>query len=464
MLRGGGGCVFARAGGSSRDRGPGPGTGGGPGATGARGGAPAPGAAAQEPERRREAALGGGGTGTGTAPGRYRDGTGTARAAAGGLCSLASPAPWPGNAETGGTGGERGRGRRGTMGSIYKEYFNTEKIREHYNYTKEGSESSPTTSRWVVSILIVVLCCFIVLENLLVLISVCRNKKFHSAMYIFIGNLAFSDLLAGLAFMANILLSGATTFNLTPVQWFVREGTAFATLAASVFSLLAIAIERHVAITKVKVYSSDKNCRMVLLIGACWVIAAAIGSLPIMGWNCMSDLRDCSTVLPLYSKRYVLFVITIFTLILLTIVGLYSRIYCIVRSSHAEIATAQTLALLKTVTIVLGAFIVCWLPAFIILLMDASCPVRACRILYKANYFFAFATLNSAANPIIYTLRSKDMRREFLRVLCCCGAGRRDQPPGRCGLPLRTSSSLDRCTPKYELPTSPITRECTTSV
>uniref|UniRef100_A0A8C4USC8 Sphingosine-1-phosphate receptor 2 n=1 Tax=Falco tinnunculus TaxID=100819 RepID=A0A8C4USC8_FALTI len=350
------------------------------------------------------------------------------------------------------------------MGSIYKEYFNTEKIREHYNYTKEGSESPPSTSRWVVSILIIVLCCFIVLENLLVLISVCRNKKFHSAMYIFIGNLAFSDLLAGLAFMANILFSGAATFNLTPVQWFVREGTAFATLAASVFSLLAIAIERHVAITKVKVYSSDKNCRMVLLIGACWVIAAAIGSLPIMGWNCMSDLRDCSTVLPLYSKRYVLFVITIFTLILLTIVGLYSRIYCIVRSSHAEIATAQTLALLKTVTIVLGAFIICWLPAFIILLMDASCPVRACRILYKANYFFAFATLNSAANPIIYTLRSKDMRREFLRVLCCCGAGRRDQPPGRCGFPLRTSSSLDRCTPKYELPTSPITRECTTSV
>nr|XP_009684365.1 PREDICTED: sphingosine 1-phosphate receptor 2 [Struthio camelus australis] len=254
------------------------------------------------------------------------------------------------------------------MGSIYKEYFNAEKIREHYNYTKEGSESAPSASRWALSMLIVVVCCLIVLENLLVLVSVCRNKKFHSAMYIFIGNLAASDLLAGLAFMANILLSGATTFNLTPVQWFVREGTAFATLAASVFSLV-------------------------------------------------SDLRDCSTVLPLYSKRYVLFVITIFTLILLAIVGLYSHIYCIVRSSHAEIATAQTLALLKTVTIVLGAFIICWLPAFIILLMDASCPVRACRILYKANYFFAFATLNSAANPVIYTLRSKDMRREFLRVL-----------------------------------------------
>lgn len=69
---------------------------------------------------------------------------------------------------------------------------------------------------------------------------------------------------------------------------------------------------------------------------------------------------------------------------------------------------------------VLGAFIVCWLPAFIILLLDAACPVRSCRLLYGANYCFAFATLNSAANPVIYTLRSKDMRRDMRRLLCCC--------------------------------------------
>ncbi|XP_053869200.1 sphingosine 1-phosphate receptor 2 isoform X2 [Malaclemys terrapin pileata] len=355
------------------------------------------------------------------------------------------------------------RAARAAMGSIYKDYFNPDKIRDHYNYTK-GLTEGQTSRRDAFSIAIVILCCLIVLENLLVLVSVYRNKKFHSAMFIFIGNLAFSDLLAGLAFMANVLLSGQHTFSLTPVQWFVREGTAFATLAASVFSLLAIAIERHVAITKVKLYSSDKNCRMVLLIGACWVISVAIGGLPIMGWNCMGRLEDCSTVLPLYSKRYILFVVTVFTAILLSIVVLYGRIYCIVRSSHAEIASVQTLALLKTVTIVLGAFIVCWLPAFIILLLDTSCAVKACPVLCKANYFFGFAALNSAMNPVIYTLRSKDMRKEFLRVLCCWGVAGRGKPAERCMVPLRSSSSLERCTQKQDLPTSPILRECTTSV
>ncbi|XP_075758639.1 sphingosine 1-phosphate receptor 2 [Pelodiscus sinensis] len=345
------------------------------------------------------------------------------------------------------------------MGSIYKEYFNRQKIQEHYNYTKgvTGSLGRSATSHFIVG-----LCCLIVLENLLVLVAVARNKKFHSAMFIFIGNLAACDLLAGLAFMANVLLSGPRTFRLTPVEWFAREGTAFATLAASVFSLLAIAIERHVAITKVKLYSSDKNCRMVLLIGACWAISLAIGTLPVLGWNCLGRLEDCSTVLPLYAKSYILFVVTVFSAILLSIVALYGRIYCIVRASHAEIAGTQTLALLKTVTIVLGAFIVCWLPAFTILLLDTACPRKACPVLYRADYFFSFATLNSAINPVIYTLRSKDMRQEFLRVLCCWGVAGWGQPAERCRVPLRSSSSLERCTQRHDLPTSPILREGTT--
>nr|XP_011731548.1 sphingosine 1-phosphate receptor 2 isoform X1 [Macaca nemestrina] len=303
------------------------------------------------------------------------------------------------------------------MGSLYSEYLNPNKVQEHYNYTKETLETQETTSRQVASAFIVILCCAIVVENLLVLIAVARNSKFHSAMYLFLGNLAASDLLAGVAFVANTLLSGSVTLRLTPVQWFAREGSAFITLSASVFSLLAIAIERHVAIAKVKLYGSDKSCRMLLLIGASWLISLVLGGLPILGWNCLGHLEACSTVLPLYAKHYVLCVVTIFSIILLAIVALYVRIYCVVRSSHADVAGPQTLALLKTVTIVLGVFIVCWLPAFSILLLDYACPVHSCPILYKAHYFFAFATLNSLLNPVIYTWRSRDLRREMESTL-----------------------------------------------
>uniref|UniRef100_A0A8C6L5M0 Sphingosine-1-phosphate receptor 2 n=1 Tax=Nothobranchius furzeri TaxID=105023 RepID=A0A8C6L5M0_NOTFU len=343
----------------------------------------------------------------------------------------------------------------------YSQYYNTSLIRCHYSNSKNVTiedliqriEKKEQYSG--LNIVIIVLCVIIILENLLVLIAVWRNKKFHSAMFFFIGNLAFSDLLAGSAYIANIILSGPMTITLTPVQWFIREGTAFIALAASVFSLLAIAIERYIAITKVKVYGSTKTCRMFLLIGACWVTSVLIGGLPIIGWSCICNLPDCSAVLPLYSKKYIVFVVTIFTLILFSIVILYVKIYLNVSSSHREATNSQAYALLKTVTIVLGVFIMCWLPAFTILLLDSSCSMQQCPILDKASMFFSFATLNSALNPVIYMLRSKEMRREFLRVLCCWGVLQSGRPSERCWVPLKSSSSLEHCTNKNEHQTTP---------
>ncbi|MBN3297627.1 sphingosine 1-phosphate receptor 2 [Amia ocellicauda] len=358
-----------------------------------------------------------------------------------------------------------------TMRSKYEQYYNNSVIMTHYmrakNLSKERlmDNDRMKDSLDSLSIVFIVICCIIILENLLVLIAVFRNKKFHSAMFFFIGNLAFSDLLAGSAYIANIFLSGRRTFDLVPVQWFIREGTAFIALAASVFSLLAIAIERYIAITKVKVYGSNKTCRMFLLIGTCWVTSILLGGLPIIGWNCINNLNDCSAVLPLYSKKYILFVVTIFSIILLSILILYVRIYLIVKSSHQEATASPAYALLKTVTIVLGVFIVCWLPAFTILLLDVSChSVQSCPILSKSTIFFGFATLNSMLNPIIYTLRSKDMRKEFLRVLCCWGILQSTRSVERCLMPLKSSSSLEHCTHKHEQQTTPIMQDCTTCV
>ncbi|XP_028909340.1 sphingosine 1-phosphate receptor 2 [Ornithorhynchus anatinus] len=317
------------------------------------------------------------------------------------------------------------------MSSIYKDYLSHGKVQEHYNYTKGIPESQLTPSRQAAQAVILAICVASVLENLLVLGAVARNRRLHSAMYLFLGNLALSDLLAGATFMANVLLSGPRTFQLTPVAWLAREGSAFTALSASVFSLLAIAVERHVAVARVRVYGAvgGGGRRVLGLLGACWAVALAIGGLPILGWNCLGRLEACSTVLPLYAKPYVVLVASAFMVILAAIAGLYARIYCVARASHAELAGPRALALLRTVAIVLGVFVACWLPTFAILLLDASCPHRACPILAQAHYFFSFATLNSLLNPIIYTWRSRELRGEVLRMLGC-RQGRR-LPVGR---------------------------------
>lgn len=317
----------------------------------------------------------------------------------------------------------------GNFLNMFGEYQSNDVIIEHYNHTGKLQENKYKEGLKPEAIAFLLVCLLIVLENAIVLIALWRNKKFHVPMYYLLGNLTLSDLLAGFTYMVNIITSGANTLNMTPVLWFLREGGVFIMLAASVISLLAIAIERHVTMVRMKPYQGDKQGRMFALIGASWVLSIFLGVLPILGWNCIGKLDQCSTVLPLYAKSYILFNITIFTAILMAIVVLYVRIFRIVKSNTQRLGSIpqrkglyrksqKYLALLKTVTIVLGVFIACWLPLFILLLLDFFCPAKSCQVLFKADYFLGIAMFNSLLNPIIYTLTSKDMRRAILRLLC----------------------------------------------
>ncbi|XP_077439676.1 sphingosine 1-phosphate receptor 1 [Vanacampus margaritifer] len=332
------------------------------------------------------------------------------------------------------------------------ESAHSELIARHYNYTgKLRPLDGASGGLKADSAVFLAVCCLIVLENVLVLVTIWRTKKFHKPMFYFLGNLALSDLLAGVVYAANILLSGANTYRLTPTQWFLREGSMFVALAASVFSLLAIAVERHLTMLKMKVRVGGRlgvgagASRVFPLLSAVWMVAALLGALPLMGWNCIGRLERCSTVLPLYHKTYILFCTTVFSVILMAIVALYARIYALVRarssrrlvlrkapaagtSTGTGTGTAKScersMALLRTVVVVLSCFIACWAPLFVLLLLDAACRAHGCAVLYRAEWFLALAVLNSATNPLIYTLTSNEMRRAFLRTLMCGGSAR----------------------------------------
>ncbi|KAM6905126.1 sphingosine 1-phosphate receptor 5a [Xenentodon cancila] len=315
------------------------------------------------------------------------------------------------------------------MLQMFLEYQSNTVIIDHYNYTGKLNENKYKQGIKPEAIAFLLVCLLIVIENAVVLVAIWKNKKFHMPMYYLLGSLTLSDLLAGFTYMVNLMTSGANTLKMTPVQYFLREGGVFIMLAASVISLLAIAIERHVTMVRMKPYQGDKQGRMFALIGASWLLSVFLGVLPVLGWNCMGQLDQCSTVLPLYAKSYILFCVTIFSAILMAIVVLYVRIFRIVKSNTQRLASVphrkglyrksqKYMALLKTVTIVLGVFIACWLPLFILLLLDFFCPVKQCEVLFKADYFLGIAMFNSLLNPIIYTLTSKDMRKAIIRLLC----------------------------------------------
>ncbi|XP_019936347.1 sphingosine 1-phosphate receptor 4 [Paralichthys olivaceus] len=302
-------------------------------------------------------------------------------------------------------------------------------ILQHYNHT--GRLQNRTISNTLNHISVskaafLFFSVFIILENLLVLMAVIsRIRNSRRWVYVCIANITLSDLLTGAAYLVNICMSGSQTFRLSPALWLFREGMLFVALAASIFSLLLIAVERYTTMMKPLPQKSAKKTyyRIYGLVALCWVLALVIGFLPLLGWNCVCSLDECSTLLPLYSKSYILFSLLIFFIILSTIGVLYGAIYCHVHRSAQKDphrSRKRSLALLKTVITIVGVFMLCWGPLFLLLLVDFFCVPRQCVLLFSADYFISLAVLNSGLNPIIYALGSSDMRKAIAELLCCC--------------------------------------------
>uniref|UniRef100_A0A8C5GYK3 D(2) dopamine receptor A-like n=1 Tax=Gouania willdenowi TaxID=441366 RepID=A0A8C5GYK3_GOUWI len=72
----------------------------------------------------------------------------------------------------------------------------------------------------------------------------------------------------------------------------------------------------------------------------------------------------------------------------------------------------------QMLAIVLGVFIICWLPFFLTHVLKAHC--RSCCIspsLYSAVTWLGY--LNSAVNPVIYTTFNIEFRKAFIKILHC---------------------------------------------
>jgi len=72
----------------------------------------------------------------------------------------------------------------------------------------------------------------------------------------------------------------------------------------------------------------------------------------------------------------------------------------------------------RTLAIITGSFIVCWLPFFILALVRPFCG-EACHpppLLMSVIGWLGFT--NSLFNPVIYTIFSPDFRQAFSKILC----------------------------------------------
>jgi hypothetical protein len=73
----------------------------------------------------------------------------------------------------------------------------------------------------------------------------------------------------------------------------------------------------------------------------------------------------------------------------------------------------------KTLAIITGVFIICWLPFFVLAFLQAVIlhPESVSKLM--ASLFLWLGWINSTLNPVIYTIFSPDFRNTFKRMLAC---------------------------------------------
>ncbi|NWV06804.1 DRD2 protein, partial [Ptilonorhynchus violaceus] len=71
----------------------------------------------------------------------------------------------------------------------------------------------------------------------------------------------------------------------------------------------------------------------------------------------------------------------------------------------------------QMLAIVLGVFIICWLPFFITHILNMHCDCHIPPAMYSAFTWLGY--VNSAVNPIIYTTFNIEFRKAFMKILHC---------------------------------------------
>ncbi|XP_064191204.1 alpha-1D adrenergic receptor [Anguilla rostrata] len=306
-----------------------------------------------------------------------------------------------------------------------------------------------------------------IVGNILVILSVVCNRHLQTVTNFFIINLAIADLLLSiivLPFSASLEVLGCWVFGRVFCNIWAAVDVLCCT--ASIMSLCIISIDRYIGVKyclKYPTIMTEKKAGVILIV--VWVSSMVISIGPLLGWKEPPPLDEsiCSiTEEPGYALFSSLFS---FYLPLMVILVMYFRVYVEARRttksleagvkrernksmdvvlrihcrSVLEDSAASTKSkthpfrsslsvrlmkfsrekkAAKTLAIVVGMFIVCWLPFFFVLPLGSFFPaLKPSGMVFKVIFWLGY--FNSCINPVIYPCSSQEFQRAFTRLLKC---------------------------------------------
>ncbi|XP_065065036.1 histamine H2 receptor-like [Rhopilema esculentum] len=275
-------------------------------------------------------------------------------------------------------------------------------------------------------------------------IALCRQLRRHITNY-FIFFLAISDIAVGVVVIPfRIFIASYNGFFCAQkgfcVLYLILDTT---TGVASVTNLLIIALDRRFMITMPYQYPLVMNRKRAIVISLCvWIYAHLWSWSSVFSWSedpklsIFVDDQRCFNK----NKNFLITFITLVYFVPLSIMGVvYGSILRIARQQargikQQEISSdrresrkrARERKATKTLAIIYGAFVICWLPNCIIAISSTLCPEcfkdllendRTLFTIILITFVEVLPPLNSAMNPFIYAIFNRQFRGAFKEFL-----------------------------------------------
>ncbi|KAG7299486.1 hypothetical protein JYU34_016448 [Plutella xylostella] len=276
-----------------------------------------------------------------------------------------------------------------------------------------------------------------VVGNFLVMWVVATSRRMQSVTNCYIANLALADIVIGLfavpfQFQAALLQRWLLPFFMCPFCPFVQA----LSVNVSVFTLTAIAMDRHRAIiTPLSAHTSKRIAKVVIVF--IWILALSLAAPMAMSWEViMEDAQDPVTRV-YYKKPFcaptefgsnslaiyrLLLYIFQYVIPLFVITFAYAHMAMKLWGARApgnamEMRDANHMKnkkkVIKMLVLVVALFALCWLPLQTYLLLQSFIPsINE----YINVIFFCFdwlAMSNSCYNPFIYAIYNEKFKKEF---------------------------------------------------
>ncbi|XP_034025703.1 adrenoceptor alpha 1Aa [Thalassophryne amazonica] len=312
----------------------------------------------------------------------------------------------------------------------------------------------------VLGLVLGVIIVFGIVGNILVILSVVCHRHLRTVTHYFIVNLAVADLL-----LSSIILPFSAVLEILD-RWvfgrvFCNVWAAVDVLCctASIMSLCVISVDRYIGVSYPLRYPSIVTKRRALLaVMVLWVLSIVISIGPLFGWK--EPAPEDETVCKITEEPgYAIFsAVGSFYLPLAIILVMYCRVYVVahresqglkegqkteksaservtLRIHRGNTAVSEDEALrsrthfalrllkfsrekkaAKTLGIVVGCFMLCWLPFFLVLPIGSMFPAyRPSETVFKITFWLGY--FNSCINPIIYPCSSQEFRKAFQSLL-----------------------------------------------